>query len=256
MATGSRLTLLLAAALVASLAAHALRGGGAPAAAGPSSPRGAPAAPFAPPPPTAAAAREGDEASCEVRLDRCRGQSLRLAFEAIQARAEPRAPEGDGEPPSDDGSGPEAQARALCRKGKQALRESWQNDRDAIVDSLATTLNDPGEQARNLGKQLAEMQRVLSLGERELASLSERYAARRAELVDGAAASLDGEPPDVESVLIAAQRLFAEEDALVRDAAGDGGVARWRASQLESRTVILALLAALAGAEWDEDLVW
>lgn len=150
----------------------------------------------------------------------------------------------------------EAQAGALCRVAKRSLREKWQAQKDDLVSSLRRSLADEPEQAKAAAKTSASMVEVLALDEADALSLESEVARARAARVAAARAALQAEPADLAAVLDEARDLFEAEDDIARAFAGTEGAAAWREHELESRTVVLALLASLADLDESEALAW
>lgn len=242
----SRLTYGLAALLAASLALHArllfVR---------PSPP---PAARPCPPCERAPAACPPATPTCERRLEECQQQGWSLVLRAIaHDRAPAKHAERGGSP---EDSGPAAQAEALCDRAKASLRETWQRDRDKIADSLVVSLADTAEQERNVAREVESMREVAGLDERETVELTRAYRERRLARLADAQAALAREPRDIAAVMDAARGLFADEDALLMKVGGSRARDAWRAHQLDGRTVVLAIGAAMADQDWEESIRW
>jgi hypothetical protein len=250
--SSSSWTAILGVALAISIAAHVARSVSPTA---PRLPSGAPAETSSQPS-TEPAPRDD---RCQSELARCKSQAVALALGALDAQrgapSEPRAPD---EPAGDVPRviGPAEQRAALCARAEANLKEEWLRGRDVLVPALKHSLDDPAEQDRNVRQTLDEMKSTLSLDDRAMASLERDYGDKRRALVADAARSLESDPPDVGSMLGQARKLFAEEDRMIGAAGGDEAARRWRAAQVEKRTTLMALLATLAGKEWDESVAW
>ncbi len=241
---------LLAIALVLSLGAHVAR-----------SMLGEPPArsAHAPAAPQESAARRDDASeggpcsACEHALEVCSSSSRRVATDAL--RRKPRA-DAERARSAATGAPPGSQTEALCAKAKQSLAEGWARDRPAITAGLRKTLADPDERRRTADEKLEEMRGVLDLDGAAAARLDAAYHAVRSRHVAAAADAVAQDPPDFDAVLDEAKELFEAEDAMVREAGGDDALASWREDQLDGRTVILALIAALAEKPWDDRITW
>lgn len=220
--------------------------------------RGRPPPPKAPrPTPSAepsAAPRAGDD-TCERRLAACQRQGWEIARRVIAGeQQQPAAPQ---QPRLLHGeTGPEAQSETLCDKAKGALRDTWLRDREMLVAGLAHTMGDPDDLERNITKESAEMRDAAGLGEQEGRELERAYRGMRTARVAAAREALSKQPPDLPAVLDSARGLFADQDALVQRIGGASARESLRQHGMESRTLILAILATVADKEWDESIQW
>jgi hypothetical protein len=245
------LALLLAASLALNLVLLRRLATPAPAPASPAPASTARASPRAPAPP---ASLPAETAACADRLAACEARSWDLVRQAVTS--DPRR-RGAGQPaPRVAGTGPDAQAEALCAKAQASLRETWERDRDKIATSLVTGFADPEEQERNTRSEVARMRATLGLGDREAEALLADYREKRLARIAAAQAALAREPRDLDGLLAAARGLYADEDAILERIAGAAGREAWREEQLEGRTVILAIAAAMAGKDWEGAIRW
>jgi hypothetical protein len=152
--------------------------------------------------------------------------------------------------------GPVEVKRALCDIAEQSARDYWRRDRDSITASLRRDLNDEARQREDSAKDIAEYEEALDLAPAARDRFAEEYEADRKDNLDAIRAEIAKSPPDYGAVLASAKDLFATEDRLARQYAGDDGALRLRASQLESRTAILAIAASLAELPLDENVTW
>ncbi len=67
---------------------------------------------------------------------------------------------------------------------------------------------------------------------------------------------MSGEPPDYRAVLDEVRALYADEDRLAKEMFGEQAVEKLRFAELEGRTTILALIAALADLPMEHALGW
>ena len=100
------------------------------------------------------------------------------------------------------------------------------------------------------------MREVAGLDDREAGEVARAYRERRLAQVAEAQAALGKDPQDFPALLDSARRLLADEDAILERVGGSGARDAWRTDQLETRTVILALVASMADKDWDEDIRW
>jgi hypothetical protein len=241
----SRSTTVLATLLVGSLAYNVVQW------------RGRAASPKAPKPSasaqaSASPAEPAADGSCERRLAACQKQSWEIARKVIAG--EPQAPSPArvlrGE------TGPEAQGEALCDKAKVALRETWARDRLLLVANLARSMADPEELERNITREAAEMREAAGLSQGEGAQLERAYRGIRTARVATVREALGKQPPDLPAVLDATRGLFADQDALVLRIGGAASREALRQHGMESRTVLLALLATVADKDWEDSIQW
>jgi hypothetical protein len=206
-------------------------------------------------PPSAVPRREPEspDVACEVRLKACEQNTWDVAQKAITVGRAARASPADA---GVLGTGADAQAAALCAKAKANLRDTWRRDREVIAAGLVATLGDQAEQEKNLTSELARMRDDAHLDDQEAASLASAYRERRlARMAEGRAALLRN-PQDFPALLQAAHGLYQDEDALLERIGGDEAKEAWRTSQLEGRTVILAICASMAEEDWDDAIRW
>ncbi len=246
----NRLTLVLVVALLGSLAFNVrflVKGGGGK----PTPSRGSASAAVAVAPPAA------DPGACERRLEACEQKAwgqLRKAIAADhpQQPAAPAPPVGTERPKS----GPAEQEAALCAKAEAALRLVWRLDRDRIAGELTKSLGDPNEQARNVSAESDRMRVVAGLDDREAAAVASAYREQRLARAAEAKVALGRDPPDYNAVLDSARELYTQEDAILARVAGPAAQEAWRGDQLEGRTVLMAIAAAMADKPWDSSIRW
>jgi hypothetical protein len=214
--------------------------------------RGAPGA--TPPRASATATARDEPGACERRLQACEQRSWAIARRALAAEVAPK-PEATAAPAAAPKE-PLTQASALCSKAEQHLRESWQRDKDKIVWGLSQYLSNRDEQERSIARDVAKMKEVTGLDDREAAEVARAYHDRRLSQVAEAQAALAKDPQDFPALLDSARTLLADEDALLERVGGPGARDAWRADQVETRTVIMALVASLADKDWDESIRW
>jgi hypothetical protein len=203
---------------------------------------------------SAQVAVQEEPSGCERRLQTCEQRSWTLAQRMIAAASEPR-PAGTAAPAT-GASDPAAQASALCSKAEEHLRDSWKRDKDKIAWGLKHYVSDKDEQERSVARDVAKMREVAGLDDREAGEVARALRERRAAQVAEADAALGKTPPDFSTLFDSTRKLLADEDAIVARVSGPGARDAWRSDQLDSRTVLLALVASMAGKDWDEDIRW
>jgi hypothetical protein len=197
--------------------------------------------------------------ACHDRLAECEARNWDVVARAVAmgpsaVRASPV--DRDDRDAGSGGTGPAAQAAALCNAAERSLREQWQRERETMVANLTRSLNDATEQDRNVEHEVASMAETAHLSDADGAALQTEYRARRLARVDEARAALGRAPPDLASLTGIARSLFADEDAALEHVGGPAARDAWRSRQLEGRSVILAITATLGDQDWGEALGW
>ncbi len=189
-------------------------------------------------------------ASLQRRLDSCekRGRDAARKAASADSSAKPvaAAPGGEKQPPT--------QMETLCEKAKRTLREDWERDKDKIVAGLNKSLADKSEQDKVIAFDLLRMQAVTGMSESTRSEMEKAYGDARRARVASSAAALAKNPPDYAALLNEGRGLISDEDTLMKRIAGPAAAESWRNEQTGSRTVLLALLATLAGQDWDESI--
>jgi hypothetical protein len=195
--------------------------------------------------------------TCEKRLEACEAKAwaqLRKAIAADHPQPPPvPAPPVGTERPK---SGATEQEAALCAKAQGALRLMWRVDRDRIAADLTKSLGDPAEQARNIASESDRMKVVAGLDDREATAVASAYKEQRLARIAEARTALGRDPPDFTAMLDSARALYADEDAILARIAGQPAQEAWRGDQLEGRTVLMAIAAAMADKDWDQSIRW
>lgn len=203
---------------------------------------------------SASAASRAEPDACERRLQACQQQTWQIAQRALAVTQAPKPATPTPPAPKTGRSDLAAQAQALCTKAQQSLRETWQRDRDAIAFGLSQGLSDKEAQEREVVKEAAHMKEITGLSDREAASVERAYREKRIARIAEAQTALTKQ--DYGALLDATRGLLADEDAILERAGGTAAREAWRAEQVESRTVILALVASMADRDWDDSIHW
>ena len=198
-----------------------------------------------------------DASTCQRKLEACEAKAWAQLRQAIaadhpQAPPTPAPPQGTARPKS----GATEQEAALCAKAEGALRLMWRVDRDRIAADLTKSLGDPAEQARNIASESDRMRVVAGLDDREASAVASAYKEQRLARIAEARAALGRNPPDFDAMLDSARALYADEDAILARVAGAPAQEAWRGDQLEGRTVLMAIAAAMADKDWDSSIRW
>jgi hypothetical protein len=199
-------------------------------------------------------ASEAPCAPCSAELDRCRNQGWELARRVLveqQHRSTPVARQDD-----DADVGAREQEAALCAKGMRSLHDTWHAERDGIITGLRKSLGESEEQERNASEVASRMADVLDVPSSARDALVRDYRTKRLARMNAISAALGSEPPDLDDAIAAARGLFADEDALALRYGREAGRVAWRREQLEGRTVVLAIAAAMSDHGMEEAFGW
>jgi hypothetical protein len=208
------------------------------------------AAPTAPAPP--------DASTCSTELAACRAETWAIVLRTIRADVEDKkAPAGGraqpGEPP--EATGPDEQRRTRCDVAEQQAREHWTSQRANILATVKD-IGKPSWIADEVKKNGESLQKELGLTPAERTRLERDEAALWATHGPLFQAALGRDPTDWAALLDIVRAWWRDEDAIIERMLGPKGRDEHRASELRSRTAIMAVLAALAGKPFDDSLVW
>jgi hypothetical protein len=150
----------------------------------------------------------------------------------------------------------ELQQSVLCDIAKRKLRRLWRKKRDQIVKNVTNALGDRTKQRRDLEREVNRFAKVLGLNDGQRLALQREYESLRGQRISALRTALMTDPPRLDAAFQQARDLFAGEDRLMKRLFGSKARGQLRAAQLEKRTVVLALIAALAGKPWDQTIGW
>jgi hypothetical protein len=193
---------------------------------------------------------------CPTELAACRTAGLTLALGALRPAPRPTgdpAPQPEPEPAEDETT---LRRAALCEVAQEHLRRHWETQRPSLITSLRRSTSDPDVLAANLRQQVAAFAADLGLGDADRDAIGRAYAPIRQARIAAVNEALAADPPDVEAALNEALELYAQEDDLVRQRHGAAAEQRWRSTQRQVRTIILSILASLAGIPFEESTTW
>lgn len=139
----------------------------------------------------------------------------------------------------------EAQDR-LCALGEERLRSEWGRDREKNTELLHRGLGDKDYQEKELRENAARLTGALGLTKLQADTFTKRYREKRLARVAEAKQALDHQPPDYGALAAAMRGLFADEDALARQIAGDAALQKMQAAELETRTALLGTVVVWA----------
>jgi hypothetical protein len=219
------------------------------------------------------AERQDRERDCCLGLRQCQRRNLGAVLQALRGRggaatAEPQAsapgaapdagsPSAGRRPGSPaDRTDADAQRSALCRFGFEELRRDWKNRQAQTVDGLIKSLSDRDKQAKDLQNEVDRFAGALDLSAADRERLATHYGPLRNRRIAAVLQALDRQPPDHRAVFDQARGLVADQDRLIRELFGSDKVAPFRAAELRSRTIILAILATHADLPWDDTIAW
>jgi hypothetical protein len=237
----NRVHVLLATALVASLAVNAFA----------LWPREEPAARTAPSalrPATSAKPRPtADPAAslraCERRLEaRQARDALRSLADGLRAERADRAPAAAEREP----------AELRCRIAEQQLRDRWREKAKETIADLRKSLADAAEQERNAVSEAKRFADRLGSSAADRDRLGERYRPVRIARMAEIAAAIGAEPVDYAAATAAVRGLWHDEDRLISEIYGAADGERFAADAEEGRLGVLMIIAALSGGEMPE----
>lgn len=188
---------------------------------------------------------------CKARLRQCQRRGLEAVVRAGGA-VQP-ATSGSEEAAEVD---LELQSSVLCDVAKRRLKEGWHRRRERIIAKVLRDLQDANKQRRDLEREVEGFASTLGLDSGQRGQLRTRYAAARGRRITAIAAALGHRPADLETTLRQVKGLFADEDRIVGALFGEDARRQLRASQLEQRTTLLAIAAAMGGRPWDHTIAW
>jgi hypothetical protein len=206
---------------------------------------------------------------CRAKLRRCQQEELDLLVGAIGRGSTPASTRSPAsQPVRSTGSSEttpglvrtdvdlELQQSVLCDVAKRKLRRIWRRKQDQIVENVTNILGDRAKQLRDAEQEVNRFAKVLGLNDGQRLGLQRDYEALRGRRISALRAAMMADPPRLDAAFKQARGLFAGEDRLMERLFGSKARAQLRAAQLEKRTVVLALIAALAGKPWDQNIGW
>jgi hypothetical protein len=191
----------------------------------------------------------GAVVACRARLRRCQRRGVDALVRASGAASTPEA-ETSGETVD-----LELQSSVLCDVAKARLKRSWHRRREKIAADVLESLQDSAKQRRDLNKEVKDFASTLGLDGRQRGRLRARYAAARERRIAAISRALGQRPADLEGTLRQVRGLFADEDRIVAALFGADARRQLRAAQLEKRTTLLAIAAAMADKPWDHTTI-
>lgn len=197
------------------------------------------------------------EDGCQARLRRCRQEEVSQLVKIIRAGGGVR--QGVGSQRGKPGAAAvdsELQQSVLCDITRRHQRERWFRKRHGIARSLVPSLKDRPKQQRELERDVKRFAGVLGWSEDQQVRFQQSYEQVRRERVTSALAALKRKPVAFGELLVQLRGLYSDEDRLVRELFGQQAADQLRASQLEKRTLIVALAAAMARVPWDHSISW
>lgn len=144
----------------------------------------------------------------------------------------------------------ELEQDALREIALRHVREDWLKDRENITSGVIRDLHDADKQKRELEKDIQQFGDVVGLDDAQRDALRSDYGGVRSARVNAILQALEATPPDYAAAATDLRALYADEDRLM-SRYGDAALLRFRQSQLESRTVVLAIVTAFADQPWD-----
>lgn len=217
-------------------------------------------APAAPAPPVSARAQHS--AACQTRLRRCQQEEVSQIFRVIQRAPRPAGQASEGQASGKPGRVAPAkvdldlQQSVLCDIARRHAKQRWFHKRHRAAGSLVRSLGDANMQQQNTARDVKAFGDVLGWSEAQRQDFTRQYSPLRQQRVAVARQALQRKPPNFKAVFVQLKGLFVDEDKLMRKLHGARAVSRLRAAQLEQRTLLAAIVAAMAGMPWDGQLTW
>jgi hypothetical protein len=199
-----------------------------------------------------------DGAACTAELAACRAETWAMVARTIRVDLEDHdTPTGAGGQTSGppEATGPEEQRRVRCDIAEQQAREHWTSQRANILASvkdIGKTDWVPSEVKKSADK----LEKDLGLSPAEKSRLERESLALWATHGPLFQAALARDPTDWAALMDIVRAFWRDEDAVIERILGPKGRDEYRASDLRSRTAIMAILAALAGKPFDDSIVW
>ncbi len=207
------------------------------------------------PPADATSTTETENGTCVAELAACRSNAWNLALHALQTAptetSEPRAHAIEGDASDDVDYG--AQRRELCDIAETQAREQWKNSRENIMKSV----HDVGTAAwakDDVAKTIAQAHELLGTSPAEDRALESGYASLLAQHGDTLQRLIQAN--DYSALRDEVRAIWREQDALIVQTLGTAARDDYRATQLRSRTAIIAILTTLDDQPFDETMTW
>jgi len=150
----------------------------------------------------------------------------------------------------------QTQDQILCEIARKIASDDWRSKRDSITEGLKSSLQDPDVQERDLQSEVDKFATLLDLDGNEREELAGAYREIRSSRMEAIREAVSKDPPDYREVLRQAKGLFRAEDDLIGDRYGTKARELLRFSELETRTVILAIAAAISGMGVENAVGW
>jgi hypothetical protein len=203
----------------------------------------------------------------QAQLSQCKGATLSVLAAALTGSPQTRTPTKSGLAPdagltkttaSDPGPivTTALEHEELANVALQHLRHEWERSRGPLVDFLKAATTDPKAREAMLNQDLNELAVALQLDASQRAAFAASDTPLRNARLDAMAAQLALPDPDFNRIFEEARGVFADDDHVVTSMYGAASADLYRATQLESRTTVLAILATLANQPWDKNLDW
>jgi hypothetical protein len=211
---------------------------------------------------TADPALHANMARCPQKLKQCEAMAWQMVAEAIRQRehgpaSRPAAAGQEAAAPTVAPSTSDEQRRFRLALAVDHVQRRWRQDRAEIIAGVARDLADPQKQTHKLRTEVERFADALGLSASELDLLHQRYGPIRRDHLRRLRQAIVADPVDYLKALEILRELYRAEDQLVLDIFGVEARLRLRASQLRSRTAIVAIAATFAGLGWDDErLSW
>lgn len=194
---------------------------------------------------------------CRAELAACRKSSWDIAMKAIRADVRERSSQfrADGGAPRAEAEPFDERRKALCRLSEQFLRHAWSANRDQLMGLIqdfgteAWSENWSAYKSESIGE-------MFDLSSSQQEALQQGYDSLWRQHGPRLQRMLASERTDYDALLGAAQEYFRAEDRLVDSVLGSQVQAQYGQSELEVRTLVLAILGTFADQPWSDALAW
>ena len=206
------------------------------------------------------------ETACHADLDQCQQKRWAQALKTLTLSLSQAAPRSACPPPDDRAVEPSPappgatdrvrQQAALCAVAREHLRQEWTAQGKDLSRVLREGLADDDALERGMRQEVDRFGDTLKLTPEDRKRLEAHYRPLRQQRAAEALKALNDDPPDYTTVRKTAASLIVDQDRLVKELFGSDSLEQLRRSEIRSRTVMLALVAAQAGLDWDASIEW
>ncbi len=150
--------------------------------------------------------------------------------------------------------GAELEQSVLDYLAREHLREHWEKRR-AGIEKWFRSLLQPEEQEKWIHKRVERFTSILDANDQQRDLFAAEYRAMVRPQLETVGSALNVDPVDYTVLTEQTRQLFANEDSLVAKIFGEQAREKFRASQVEARTRLLAIFATYSNEAW-ESIEW